>query len=134
MSRRWEPHKKYGTHDEDYLYDGLIDNEDDSKYICDWDYVASLLNEYEEHIQKEEKENLKVDIKVDLSDIKGICDMIDEFHNYITELEHELNTLDGLYCSDNPKFTEPFRLDFTDVLKKEILIPTEDPNGGKRTE
>lgn len=59
-------------------------------------------------------------VKVDLSDINGVCDLMDRCHDYIKELEHELNSLDGLYASDNPEFKEPFKLDFHNIIREYI--------------
>lgn len=146
MSERWETHKKNEAHDKENGSDGLIDNKTIGTYISNWDYVAELLNTYEETMENQsekiselkeilnllEQKNDKLEellmirrlqekqhtVKVDVSDIKGVGDMLDECHDYITALEHELNALDGLYASDNPEFHEPFRLDFTKVLKK----------------
>lgn len=45
----------------------------------------------------------------------------EQFINYeerIGELEHELNTLDGLYASDNKEMENVFRLDFSKILKR----------------
>ena len=36
----------------------------------------------------------------------------------IKQLEHQLATLDGLYASDKEDMSEPFRLDFTEILKE----------------
>ena len=36
----------------------------------------------------------------------------------IKQLEHELATLDGLYASDKEDMSEPFRLDFSEILKE----------------
>ena len=36
----------------------------------------------------------------------------------LNNIEHELNSITGLYASDNPEFNESFQLDFSELLEK----------------
>ena len=36
----------------------------------------------------------------------------------LNNIEHELNSITGLYASDNPEFNESFQLDFSALLEK----------------
>ena len=109
------------------LPDGITDTKNNDEHISNWEQIAEILNTKEEIIRKQYEKIEKLEelliirkiqdkhnkqgIKIDLSDINGICD-------YIQELEHELNTIEGLYASDNPEFTEPFKLNFQKTLRK----------------
>lgn len=130
--------KRFIKHDEDYSIVFFFDKEqkikdkygvnyytvdkasfdedyDDTKEMISMSYeqVVGLLNrQHDENIRLLQNNNsLTANIKV----LKG---MMEKQNSRISELEHEIDTLNGLYASDDKSFNHPFRLDFTKVMRK----------------
>lgn len=61
MAKRYKTHINYGKKNEENYDDGIIDKKEGNEYICNWQYIANLLNDYEETISRllAEKEHLE---------------------------------------------------------------------------
>lgn len=83
----------------------------------DKDYTKIMrLNEALKEYQ-ERRWDIEDDIESTEDNYKDLKKRNNELKEKIKIYEHELITLDGLYASDNKEFKEPFRLDFSKIIK-----------------